>query len=125
MDGSQEVMELQGVAIISRFAIKVFDPSDMQNVEFKYAPAMVQLQVGMCPDKYDYESPIFTVNQETCDEQSFDIAPDLCCGRYIRLRLIDKPHKQDLGGTESIGYYVALNYVGVKGVRVEKLNVDG
>lgn len=29
------------------------------------------------------------------------------------------------GQHQNDGYYVALNYVGVKGVRVEKLNVDG
>ena len=49
LKGSQEVMELQGVAIISSFCIKVFDPSDMQSVDFKYAPTGVQLQVGMTP----------------------------------------------------------------------------
>jgi hypothetical protein len=82
---------------------------------------MVQLQAGMTPEKFDYESPIFTVNQTSTAEQSFDIAPDLCCGRFIRVRLINKPHKQDLQYSIDVdkGYYVALNYVGVKGMRVE------
>jgi len=79
---------------------------------------MVQLQAGMTPEKFDYESPIFTVNQTSTAEQSFDIAPDLCCGRFIRVRLINKPHKWEDFDLEN-GYYVALNYVGVKGMRVE------
>ena len=59
---------LSGCAIISKFSIKVFDPKNMQNVNHKYAPAKIQIEVGSTPEKYDYKSKVFDIDQESSEE---------------------------------------------------------
>ena len=92
----------------------------MQHVNFKYAPAAVQIEIGDAPDKYDYKSKIFAVNQDSSEEQEFDLSPDLCCGRYIKINLLGKPHVQSTDEQ----YYVAMSYVGIQGMKLDALVID-
>ena len=43
-------------AVVSSFSIKVFDPSEMQYVDYKYAPRAVQLEIGSSRDSFSFKS---------------------------------------------------------------------
>jgi hypothetical protein len=62
-------------------------------VEFKYSPNAIQIEIGMHQNVYNYKSKIFYVDQDSLDEQQFDLSPDICCGRYIKINLLGKPHR--------------------------------
>ena len=46
----------------------MFDPKQMQNVAHKYAPKQIQIEVGSLPDKYDYKSKVFDIDQDSSEE---------------------------------------------------------
>ena len=52
-------LTLKGCTVIRKFSIKVFDPSNMQSVNFLYAPSSVQIEVGDSPDHFNYKSKVF------------------------------------------------------------------
>lgn len=79
--------------------------------------------VGDCPDTLTYESPIFTVDQNSMARQEFDLAPDVVCGRYVRLKLIGKPNFQKFGNKADNGYYVAINNFAVSGVCLDQFKM--
>ena len=47
---------LKGYALIRKFVIKIFDPKLMQNVDYKYAPGSIQIEIGNTKDNYHYQS---------------------------------------------------------------------
>jgi hypothetical protein len=47
---------------------KVFNPENFQDVPHKYAPSGIQIEVGNAPDKYEYKSRVFEVQQGTDNE---------------------------------------------------------
>ena len=64
-----------------------------------------------------YKSRLFDVDDKDLGEQEFDLAPELCTGRFIRLNMIGKPFIQ----TEDNKYYVALQFFGVQGILFDQL----
>jgi len=45
------------------------------------------------------------------------LGPDLVSGRFIKVNLLGKPHKQPMDNK----YYVAMNYVGLMGISFDKM----
>lgn len=40
----------------------------MQNVDYKYAPGSIQIEIGNTQDNYHYKSQIFPIDQESIEE---------------------------------------------------------
>lgn len=76
-------------AVIYSMTMKLFDPSEIQNVESVYGPRYVQIQAGFSEDNYHYTSPMFKA-ASTMDEQEFVLLPDLVVGSHLRVNLIGK-----------------------------------
>ena len=55
-------LSLEGCALITKFSVKVFNPSRLQLVDFFYSPKQVQLEIGNSPDHYHYKSKVFEMN---------------------------------------------------------------
>eukprot|EP00347_Sterkiella_histriomuscorum_P017753 403348128 len=95
----------QEKALIHSVIISAFLPRFQHGMPI-YPPREIQIEVGNSPNHYHYKSPIFAVQQNTNEEQTFCILPDVVVGEYIKITLIGKPTMQNTDKE----YYIALRY---------------
>ena len=62
-------------AVAMSFSIQVFDPSEMQYVDFGYAPRAVQIEIGSSENDFHFKSEEFEVDQESTEVQVFKLSP--------------------------------------------------
>lgn len=48
------------------------------------------------------------------------MAPDMCCGRFVKFNLIGKPGVQ----TTDEKHYVAISYAGIQGFKLDEMVFD-
>jgi len=48
--------------------IRVFNPEGMQNVNFKYAPKAISIQIGNSSGTFHYTSKVFDVDQDSTSD---------------------------------------------------------
>lgn len=111
---------MRGYALISSIKLQVFNPILMQNVSHKYAPRAIQIEIGNFQDVYHFKSEEFPVDQESAQLQEFFLLPNVVCGRYIKVHLLGKPHKQTMDNK----FYQAISYFGVNGLTFDQIKEE-
>mmetsp|Transcript_17982 Transcript_17982/g.13005 ORF Transcript_17982/g.13005 Transcript_17982/m.13005 type:complete len:89 (+) Transcript_17982:409-675(+) len=71
----------------------------------------------MSPDNYHYKSKIFNTDLESLEEQYFSLGEDLVAGSHVKVNLIGKVGLQ----SSDQKYYIALSYVGVSGMLMDRI----